>query len=150
MNVLVSACLLGMNCRYDGDNNWEPALARIGERCHLVPVCPEVFGDLPTPREPSEIRQGKVYGRDGREVTVYFARGARETLKLARLFGCRTAILKERSPSCGSGQIYDGTFSGTRTQGDGITASLLKEHGIRVIGESKLESFLKELWEERT
>lgn len=148
MNILVSACLLGMNCRYDGGNNWNDGLELLKKEHHLVPVCPEVFGGLPTPREPAEIRQGKVYDRQGQEVTLYFVKGAQETLKLARFFGCRAAILKERSPSCGSEVVYDGSFSGKKVRGDGITAALLKNHGIRVTGESGIGSLADVLREE--
>ena len=86
-----------------------------------------------------EIREGKVYNRLGEEVTANFTKGAAETLKLAKFFGCQAAVLKERSPSCGCGVIYDGSFSGKKIPGDGITAALLKRHGIQVIGESKIE-----------
>ena len=150
MNILVSACLLGMNCRYDGENNWNSALALLRKRHCLVPVCPEIFGGLSTPREPAEIREGKVYNRQGEEITANFTKGAAETLKLAKFFGCQAAVLKERSPSCGCGVIYDGSFSGKKIPGDGITAALLKRHGIQVIGESKIEFLADKGWEKET
>lgn len=134
-SVLVSACLLGVSCRYDGSDNKAPEVIRQGKRVHLIPVCPEQMGGLMTPRSPAEIREGRVYTKDGVDVTEPFQKGAQETLKLAQLFGCRCAVLKARSPSCGSGLIYDGTFSGKKTEGDGITAALLKENGIQVYTE---------------
>ena len=105
---------------------------------NLIPVCPEILGGLPTPRPPCEISDGRVVTQSGENKTVEYERGADEVLRLAKLFNCRLAILKENSPSCGSGKIYDGTFSHALTDGDGITASLLKANGIRVVGESEL------------
>ena len=142
MNVLVSACLMGFRCRYDGGTQRLACLDALRE-CHvLIPVCPEVMGGLPTPREPSEIRDGRVVSRDGRDVTEAFRRGAREAEKIARTCGCGCALLKERSPSCGLGKVYDGTFSGTLTDGDGLCARLLADCGLRVIGESRAEELL--------
>ena len=142
MNVLVSACLMGFRCRYDGDTQRLTCLDALRERHVLIPVCPEVMGGLPTPREPSEIRDGRVVSRDGRDVTEAFRRGAREAEKIARTCGCGCALLKERSPSCGLGKVYDGTFSGTLTDGDGLCARLLADCGLRVIGESRAEELL--------
>ena len=122
--ILVSACLLGCACRYDGQSKPYPLAQELAKRGLAVPVCPEQLGGLPTPRNPSE------------------RRGAEETLRLARLYGCTAAVLKEKSPSCGCGRVYDGTFSGTLTDGDGVTAELLKENGIKVYGESELEKLL--------
>lgn len=143
MNVLVSACLMGFRCRYDGGAQRLDCLDALRERHVLVPVCPEVMGGLPTPREPSEIRSGRVVTRDGRDVTEAFARGAREAEKIALACGCRCAMLKERSPSCGLGRVYDGTFTGTLTRGDGLCARLLSQRGLRVLGESQAEELLK-------
>ncbi|MDO4323656.1 MAG: DUF523 domain-containing protein [Lachnospiraceae bacterium] len=137
--VLVSACLLGVSCRYDGSDNGVPAIMELGKRCRLIPVCPEQMGGLMTPRLPAERREGGVYTKDGADVTEPFQKGAEETLKLAQLFGCKCAVLKARSPSCGSGMIYDGTFSGRKIEGDGVTAALLKENGIRVYTENEAE-----------
>ncbi len=142
MNVLVSACLMGFRCRYDGGTQRLACLDALRERHVLIPVCPEVMGGLPTPREPSEIRDGRVVSRDGRDVTEAFRRGAREAEKIARTCGCGCALLKERSPSCGLGKIYDGTFSGTLADGDGLCARLLADCGLRVIGESRAEELL--------
>ena len=110
-----------------------------------VPVCPEQLGGLPTPRAPSERQGERVVSSLGADVTAQYRRGAEEALRLAELYGCTTAVLKERSPSCGSGAIYDGTFTGTVTEGWGTAAALLRRHGVRVLGESQLASLLEEL-----
>ena len=144
MNILVSACLLGVECRYDGGHNYCGAADRLREKHHLIPVCPEVYGGLPVPRVPSEILGDRVVSREGRDVTEEFYRGARAMMHLARYFQCGLAVLKERSPSCGSGEIYDGTFSKRLVGGDGIFVRMLKEEGIPVIGESEIEDFLSE------
>ena len=142
--VLVSACLLGQRCRYDGKSKPHAMIDALLENCCAIPVCPEIMGGLPTPRPSAERRGEQVVNCAGEDVTVQFVRGAEETLRLAKLFGCDTAILKEKSPSCGCGEIYDGTFSKSFTAGDGVTAALLKENGIRVLGESQIAEFLKE------
>ena len=138
--ILVSACLLGARCRYDGAEKADDRVTALLDRKDvvLIPMCPEQLGGMATPREPSERRDGGVRNQKGEDVTWYYRRGAEEALKLARLYGCRCAILKERSPSCGCGQIYDGTFTRTLIPGDGITAELFREQGIRVYGESSL------------
>lgn len=143
MNILISACLLGIRCRYDGAGKHNVRMAKLMEKHQLIPVCPEIYGGLPTPREPSERAGEKVLSREGRDVTAAFRKGAEETLALAKLFHCRYAILKERSPSCGYGEIYDGTFSGTFSRGSGVTAELLAKNGITVLGESQIEDFLR-------
>ena len=142
--LLISACLLGLSCRYDGGKKPMQAqlLAALMEKYELVPVCPEQLGGLTTPREPSERRGERVVMRSGRDVTAEYERGAREALCLAQLFSCRRALLKERSPSCGSGEVYDGTFTGALTPGDGVTARLLKENGLAVFGESRAKELL--------
>lgn len=140
--LLVSACLLGTACRYDGQSRPLDRLASLMDRYHLIPVCPEQLGGLPTPRTPAERRDGAVWTRDGQNVTAAFASGAAEALRLARLFGCRKALLKERSPSCGSGAVYDGTFSGRLIEGDGAAAALLKQHGVLIFGESQVDRLL--------
>ena len=140
--ILISACLLGCACRYDGQSKPCPAAQELARRGLAVPVCPEQLGGLSTPRRPSERRDGRVVMNDGRDVTAEYRRGAEETLRLAKLYGCTAAVLKERSPSCGSGRIYDGTFTGTLTDGDGVTAEVLKENGVTVYGESELEKLL--------
>ena len=142
MKILISACLLGVCCRYDGASKAHPMVLALAERHTLVPVCPEQLGGLPTPRPPAERRDGRVVTQSD-DVTEQYRRGAEETLKLCKLLGCEAAVLKERSPSCGHGQVYDGTFSGTLTAGDGVTAALLAAHGIPVYGESRIEELLK-------
>ena len=132
--LLISACLVGENCKYNGGNNALPAesLAALRARFVLVPVCPEVLGGLPTPRVPSERRGDRVVNRAGEDVTEAFRRGAEAALAIARREGCRRALLKSNSPSCGSGQFYDGSFSGTLTAGDGVTAECIKQQEIEV------------------
>lgn len=145
MNILVSACLLGVACRYDGGGALRPGMERLMEIHHLIPVCPEIMGGLATPRTPAERRDEKVITKTGKDVTDEYRRGACEVLRLARLFGCSAAVLKERSPSCGKGRIYDGTFTGVLTDGSGVCAELLEKNGIKVYGESQLERLLEEL-----
>lgn len=142
MRLLVSACLLGAPCRYDGASKGIPLVRALAERHELVPVCPEQLGGLPTPRPPAERQGGRVVNREGRDVTGEYQRGAEAALALGALLGCQGAVLKERSPSCGAGEIYDGTFSKTLTPGDGVTAALLKARGIPVWGESGIGQLL--------
>lgn len=149
MNVLVSACLLGVSCRYDGRSKGHPLARELMAKHTAIPVCPEQLGGLSTPRPPSERRCGGVFTREGTDVTTAYDRGAQEVLRLARLYGCTMAILKERSPACGSGKIYDGTFTKTLVDGYGVAAELLAKNGIRVLGESDLEAFLRESGEGR-
>ena len=141
MIILVSECLLGVGCRYDGKSKADERITALMKQHTLIPVCPEVFGGLATPRPPAEIIGGRVLTVTGVDVTDNYTRGAHEALRLAKLYGANIAILKERSPSCGSGLIYDGSFSRSLTDGDGICARLLKENGITVIGESELERY---------
>ncbi len=142
MNLLISACLLGCACRYDGKSKPHPAISLLQEHFHLIPVCPEQLGGLPTPRPASECRGNAVWNNLGQEVTRQYRIGAEQALYLARLFCCNCALLKERSPSCGAGQIYDGTFSGTLIAGNGITADLLLKSGVAVFGESQIPQLL--------
>lgn len=142
MKLLISACLLGVCCRYDGASKAHPLAGELAKRHTLVPVCPEQLGGLATPRPPAERRGDRVATRDG-DVTEQYRRGAEETLRLCRLLGCGAAVLKERSPSCGRGVIYDGTFTGTLTAGDGVAAELLCAHGIPVYGESQIGELLE-------
>ena len=143
MNLLISACLMGIKCRYDGKQKKIPELDRLMESYVLIPVCPEVLGGLSTPRVPSERRGEAVVTRDGRDVTENYRRGARESLRICQMTHTDCALLKERSPSCGFGSIYDGTFTGTLCPGDGVCAALLKQHGVRVYGESQVTELLK-------
>jgi uncharacterized protein YbbK (DUF523 family) len=141
-NILISACLLGIPCRYDGKEGNEIDVSLLLEKYNLVPVCPEIYGGLQTPRIPSERVSDKVIMKDGRDVTENYRRGAEAALKLAKKFNCKFAILKERSPSCGKGLVYDGSFSGTLTEGNGVAVDLLLGNGIRVFGESELDKLL--------
>ena len=144
MNILISGCLLGLSCRYDGKSKGldEALIEKLKFKHTLIPACPEQLGGLPTPRNPSERIGERVMMDSGEDVTEQYRRGAEQALKLAKLFGCEAAILKERSPSCGRGSIYDGSFSGTLREGDGVTAELFKAHGIPVYGESRVEELL--------
>jgi uncharacterized protein YbbK (DUF523 family) len=136
---IVSACLCGINCKYDGKNNLNAKLKERVEKGELLPVCPEVLGGLPIPRVPCEIENGRIYTRDGRDVTEQFLTGAQKTLEIAKAAGAGKAFLKQRSPSCGCGKIYDGNFSGKIISGDGITAALLKQNGIAILTEEDLK-----------
>ena len=140
--LIVSACLLGTACRYDGASKPADGIIKLKDKYNLIPVCPEIMGGLPTPRTPCEIKNGCVSSCDGFDRTAQYLKGANEVLRLARFFGCEAALLKERSPACGSGKIYDGSFSGMLTDGDGICAALLKKHGIKVYGESRMNELI--------
>ena len=140
--ILVSACLLGVYCRYNGERKQMEGIERLMERAELIPVCPEILGGLPTPRPPAERVGDRVMNREGADVTEAYQRGAEETLRLAELFGVHLALLKERSPSCGMDKIYDGSFQGRIVDGSGVTAELLTAHGISVYGESRIDELL--------
>jgi len=135
---LCSACLLGINCRYDGKNKLNKKVLKLEKKVILIPVYPEILGGLPTPREPAEQRGKKVISESGKDVTKYFKKGAKEVLKIAKLFKVKEAILKQGSPSCGSGKIFDGTFSGKIKKGDGVTTALLKKNKIKIFSEEDL------------
>ncbi|KXG74388.1 DUF523 domain-containing protein [Thermotalea metallivorans] len=151
--IMVSACLAGLNCRYDGGNNGLEEIEKLVKEGKAVLVCPEQLGGMPTPRIPCEIvhgdgaevleRKGKVINRNGEDMTIYFIKGAEETLKIAKLYGIRTAILKARSPSCGKKCIYDGTFSKKLKKGEGVTAALLKKHGILLLDEEDFREYME-------
>ncbi len=143
-NVLISACLLGVNCRYDGNGVLMEQIDLLMERFHLVPVCPEILGGMTIPRRPCERVSDRVVNNAGEDVTEYFIKGAEEVVKLARLYDCKHALLKERSPSCGYGKIYDGTFSHIEVDGNGVLAELLDNEGIAVYGESDIDRFLRD------
>ena len=144
MKILVSACLLGLNCRYCGGGCFDDRVVTLAKEFCLIPVCPEQLGGLPTPREPDEILNGRVVSKSGIDNTEYFERGAEEVLRLAKLLGCSMAILKERSPSCGSSMVYDGTFTGRKIPGAGVTALLLMKNGVKVYSEENINTFLPE------
>ena len=148
-NVLISACLLGFACKYCGGSNKLPErqLAALGERFRLIPVCPETAGGLPTPRDPSERLGDRVVSNQGRDVTEQYRKGAETAQWLARRYGCKVALLKEKSPSCGSGMIYDGSFTGKLIPGDGVAAEMLKKEGRIVFGESDVELLITVLQE---
>ena len=138
--LIVSACLVGIPCRYDGASRAVPELQKLAESGAALAVCPEELGGLPTPRPPAEIRGGRVINAAGEDVSAHFQRGAEAVLKLAQKHHIALAVLKERSPSCGCGLIYDGAFTKTLTPGDGVTTALLRRHGIKVLGESDFEA----------
>jgi uncharacterized protein YbbK (DUF523 family) len=133
MKIAVSACLLGENCKYNGGNNYNDKLAKFLEGHEVIGVCPEVLGGLPTPRPTSEIVDGVVRHKDGTSVDKEFRKGAEVSLQMVKEMGAELVILQSRSPSCGIGTIYDGTFSKTLISGDGVFVKLLKENGIRVM-----------------
>ena len=144
--LIISACLLGVATRYDGKSKkaiTDEDLKKLSERYHLVPVCPEIYGGLPTPRTPSERVEDRVKMKDGKDVTDNYLKGAYETLSLAKITGAKKALLKAKSPSCGKNEIYDGSFSGNLTSGNGVTVDLLIANGIEVFNENEIDMLLK-------
>ena len=146
---LISACLLNIRCAWSGDDKYKNDRAiELSKVEALIPVCPEQLGGLSTPRAPQEIQGGtgedalngrcKVMNKDGKDVTREFIKGAEETLKIANQLNIREFICKSKSPSCGCGQIYDGSFSGRLLNGDGVTTALLRRNGVRIIPEEDL------------
>ena len=133
MRIMVSACLIGENCKYNGGNNRDEELLNLLSGHEVIAVCPEVLGGLPTPRQPSELRNGRVISRNGQDVDAAFRLGAEKCLEIARKEEPDLIILQSRSPSCGVKQRYDGTFTGTLTDRPGVTAELLMDHGFRVL-----------------
>lgn len=140
--ILVSACLLGENVKYDGGNNKNPLVIDLLEKYEIVPFCPEVEGGLSVPRNPSEQKEDKVYMNNGKDVTEQFQKGAQLALNICKYLGIKIAVLKARSPSCGNKQVYDGSFSHTLKDGMGVTAELLTKNGILVINEEELDAIL--------
>lgn len=140
--ILISACLLGCACRFDGRANFNEDINALRQKYKVIIVCPEVDGGLPIPRIPSEIVGERVINKEGEDKTQNFLRGAEIALYQAQKYGATVAILKAKSPSCGSGQIYDGTFTGTLINEDGFTTRLLKKHGIRVYNELNYKDLL--------
>ena len=135
-----SACLCGIAVRYDGSSRTDARLERLWREGLALAVCPECMGGLRVPREPAErAADGRVIGCTGEDCTAAYAEGARQTLALCRKYGIRAAVLKEGSPSCGSGEIYDGSFTGRRIPGEGVTAALLREQGVEVYAEHNWE-----------
>jgi len=140
VNILVSACLVGTCCRYDGRHGYNEVIASLSKIHTLIPICPEQLGGFPTPRPAAELKDGRVVTKSGNDITSQFDLGAKETLKIAQLTNCTFAILKNRSPSCGITQIYDGHFSGKRVDGMGITANFLQQNGMTVISENDTQT----------
>ena len=148
--ILVSACLLGVSCRYDGKSKPNERVLKLLEKDDiiLIPVCPEILGGLPTPREGNELQnkasdiiknKGKVKTKSGKDTTENFIKGAFETLRIAKLYNIKKAILKEKSPSCGVNFVYDGSFSKNLIKGEGVTAYLLKKNNIKAISENEID-----------
>lgn len=131
--ILVSACLLGIYCRYDGRCETDERVMALSRDHVLIPVCPEQLGGLPTPRAAVELLDGRAVTRDGADLTEAFERGVGQAMRVAGLTGARMAVLQPRSPSCGRGIIYDGTFSGTRVEGDGVLAQALAARGVTLL-----------------
>ncbi len=136
--IIVSACLAGVPCRFDGQAKGYEKIKELVKKEKTILVCPEQLGGLTTPRLPSEIKGDKVFSKAGTDVTAQFTRGAEITLALAKEYGSSRAILKSRSPSCGKGKVYDGTFSGQLVDGNGFTADLLLKNGIEVLTEEEI------------
>ena len=136
--ILVSACLLGTPCRYDGLSRPNLCVISLKDRYELIPVCPEELGGLKTPRIPAEIVKDRVITENGQDVTKNYQNGALKALEIAKAHNISLAILKSKSPSCGKGQVYDGTFTKTLTEANGITVSCLIKNGIKVLSESEL------------
>ena len=144
-NAIISACLLGIPCRYDGQSKQKftnKEIEALKAKFNLIPVCPEIYGGLPTPRTPSERHGDKTVMKDGRDVTENYLLGAKAAYDLCLELGCKKALLKEKSPSCGKGKIYDGSFTGTLTEGNGVTAEYLMARGIEVYGESEIDKLI--------
>lgn len=143
MKIMVSACLLGRKCKYSGGSNLNENVVDFADRngAELIEICPEVMGGLPVPRTPSEIKDGRVISADGRDVDREFRKGAEKSLEIARREKPDLVILKSGSPSCGLHEIYDGTFSGVRIPGSGVTADLLVRNGFRVVDERQIADY---------
>lgn len=131
--ILVSACLAGVKCRYDGRANTDKEVIKLVKQGKAILVCPEQLGGLPTPRPAAEIIKGRVKDKDGSDYTAQFKKGAQKALKIAKIVNCEKAYLKANSPSCGFGKIYDGSFSGKLIKGNGVFAGLLKKNKIKII-----------------
>jgi len=155
--IVISSCLAGLATRYDGGDNFREEIASLLAQGKAALACPEQLGGLPTPRPPAEIVGGtgadvldgnaKVLTNGGEDVTAEFIRGAEQTLRIARSVGAKYAVLKESSPSCGSDTIYDGTYTRTKRAGFGVTAALLRRHGIEVYSETTFPSLMEKIGE---
>lgn len=142
MKIAISSCLLGINCKYNGKSNYNEDIIKLKEKYEIVPICPEVLGGLPTPRIPSEIINNKVVNQEGIDVTFEYVTGANKALQILKENNIKIAILKAKSPSCGKGEIYDGTFSHTIIEGNGITTKLFIENDILVLNEYNFHQYL--------
>ena len=142
--IIVSECLLGSPCRYDGSSKPCDEVIALSEKYELIPICPEVMGGLPTPRIPAEIKNGEVIRKDGVNVTENYKIGAEKSLKIAKENDCKIAILKSKSPSCGCGLVYDGTYSKVLVEGNGITADLFIKNEVKVINESEIHKLYED------
>lgn len=142
-NIIVSSCLLGKNCKYNGGNNSNEMVKKLSDNYNLIEVCPEVMGGLPIPRFPSEIKNGKVINNQGEDVSKNYLIGAEKTLEIAINNNVKYAILKENSPSCGFGIIYDGSFNHKKIRGNGVTADLLYKNGIVILNENNFSENIK-------
>jgi uncharacterized protein YbbK (DUF523 family) len=140
--ILISACLVGDKTKYDGKSNYTPKIKDLLEKYELVPFCPEVEGGLRIPRTPSERKDGKVISKGGKDVTRQFELGAQKALNICKYLGIEIAILKEKSPSCGVNEIYDGSHTGKTIPGQGVTTELLRNNGIKVINEDQIDELL--------
>jgi uncharacterized protein YbbK (DUF523 family) len=140
--IVVSACLAGVECRYNAQAFAVPAVMEMVKKGRAIPLCPEVLGNLPIPRPCAEQRDGRIICADGRDLTVNFTAGAERAAAIAGLAGCQKAVLKSKSPSCGCGKIYDGTFSGKLVEGDGVFCKLLRERNITVYTETEVSRLL--------
>ncbi len=148
--ILISACLVGENCRYDGESKLNKAILRLTKYYDLIPICPETSGGLKTPRHPCEIKDGKVYTSKGRDMTEHFNDGAYWAYMIVKKYNIHLAILKEDSPSCGVHEVYDGTFTGKKIPGEGITTKKLRSLHVKVINEKEALDLLKSLEEKNT
>ena len=142
-NVLISACLLGSPCRYDGKGCLTPKLSELSKYFILIPACAECIGGLPTPRTPSERVGNKVLAKDGKDVTREFVNGAEKVVEMAKHSNCKFAILKEKSPSCGTHKIYDGSFTGKVIDGKGVLAEKLESNGIECFSDEQIDDAIK-------
>ena len=136
--ILVSACLLGIDCKYNGKNNYNQKVIDYLKDKEVIPICPEIMGGLSTPRPPSERIENRIMNNEGKDVTNEYLKGAEQVLKLSKLLNVKKALLKAKSPSCGKGKIYDGTFNGILIEGNGITVELLQKNNIEIITEQDL------------
>ena len=137
--LLISSCLLGNNVKYNGKNNYASGIEKLKNKYELIIICPEVMGGLPIPRIPSEILNDKVINKEGKDVTTNFICGMEKAVELVKKYNIKKALLKEGSPSCGSHYIYDGTFTGTKVDGLGITSRALTKLGVKIYNEKEID-----------